>query len=229
MIKAKVNNKEYQIKTSWSELTYGEYLEIVEAKDEVTSVSLLTGISVELLCQMNEDSLNDLTTCLEFLKDFPEGVSNLEEKNIREESFGQKVMFQQLITDKSEIRALGLSIAIYNINYKEVEESFLEVLKLPFTDVYLLGLKYIEQLTKICEAEAEHLKADTSSEQKRAGIDMFNEFGIMNTIDSLANGNVLNYEKVLQIDYNTIFIKLKMCKFANTYKENYSKIMSKKR
>jgi len=227
MIKVKINKVEYSIKTSWNELTYGEYLNIVEAEDELTSVSILSSIPVDYLLRMDEESLNKLTACLSFMQELPS--EEVEAKDIRESSFGQKILFQQKAKELSQMRVLGVALAIYEYNYKELEESLLEVFKLPFTYVYCLGLNYIEQLGKICEIEAEHLKSDVTNEQKRAGIDMFNEFEVMNTIDSLAGGNILNYEKVLEIDYNTVFIKLKMLKFASQYKENYAKIMSKKK
>ncbi len=227
MIKAKIKNKEYEIKTSWSDLSYGEYLSVVEAKDEIKGISILSGIPVEDIMKMDVDSQENLLACLAFLKELPEG--EVEAKDIREETFGQKVVLQQEMTKQSQERLIGTSVAVYQYNYHNLDESFLEVTKRPFSEVYLLGLNYLKQFAEICKSEQEHLKSTTSSEQNRAGIKMFDEFGIMNTVDSLAQGNILNYEKILEIDYNTVFIKLKMIKFANIYKENYSKIMSKKR
>jgi hypothetical protein len=227
MIKAKIKNVEYEIKTSWEDLTYGEYLSMVESKDEIESISILSGIPSEEIILMDEDSQKNLSYCLAFLSELPEG--EVEAKDIREETFGQKVVLQQEMTKQSHERLIGVSVAVYQYNYHNLEESFLEVTKRPFNEVYLLGLNYLKQFAEICKSEQEHLKSHTTNEQMRAGIQMFDEFGVMNTVDSLAQGNVLNYEKILEIDYNTIFIKLKMIKFASIYKENYSKIMSKKR
>ena len=88
MIKVKINKVEYFIKTSWNELSYGEYLNIVEAEDELTSVSILSGIPVDYLLRMDEDSLNKLTACLSFMQELPS--EEVEAKDIRESSFGKR-------------------------------------------------------------------------------------------------------------------------------------------
>lgn len=57
---------------------------------------------------------------------------------------------------------------------------------------------------------------------------MFDQFGIMNTVDSLAGGDILKYEKVLRMDYNTVFAKMFRNKLEGLYQENYRKILEKK-
>ena len=223
MIKAKINKVEYNIKTSWSELTYADYLHIISVS-ELEAVAYLSSINVEDILRLDKESQDALTSCLAFMQELPEKEYDC--KNIREETFGQKILLQNSLEDKEKLPAIAL--AIYEYDYENLEESLLEVLKLSFTEVYCKGLNYLEQFKLIAEAEAIHLKSTPTSEQLRAGLNMFDEFGIMNTVDSLASGNILNYDKVLKIDYNTVFIKLKMLKFASQYKENYAKIMSKK-
>ena len=110
MIKVKINKVEYSIKTSWNELTYGEYLNIVEAEDELTSVSILSSIPVDYLLRMDEESLNKLTACLSFMQELPS--EEVEAKDIRESSFGQKILFQQKAKELSQMRVLGVALAI---------------------------------------------------------------------------------------------------------------------
>lgn len=224
MIKAKINKFEYAIKTSWDELTYFDYLHITSIS-ELEGVSYLSGIPVDTIMMIDEDSQNKLSFCLEFIKELPD--KKFKCKNIREESFGQKILLQNSLDDKERLPAIAL--AIYEYDYENLEESISKVLNLSFTEVYCKGINYLEQFKLIAESEALHLKSTPTSEQLRAGLNMFDEFGVMNTVDALANGNILDYDKVLKIDYNTVFIKLKMLKFTGQYKENYSKIMSKKR
>lgn len=227
MIKAKIKNKEYNIKTSWEDLTYGEYVQIVSLQDNIEAISIITSIPIEDIMRLDTKSQKQLNACLEFLKEL-EVEEVFDCVDIRKETFGQKVLAQDKLTIDNKEMIPAYLLSIYEYNYEELEESLSEVLKMSFKTVYNRGMNYLNQLSKILEAEAIHLKSTPSSEQKRAGIDMFDEFGVMNTIDSLAGGNVLNYEKILKIDYNTIFIKQKMLKFANQFQENYTKIMSKK-
>lgn len=60
--------------------------------------------------------------------------------------------------------------------------------------------------------ESETLNAEPTKEEVAAGVKRFDKFGVMNLIDALANGNVLQYDSVLYIEYNTIYIKLLMNK-----------------
>lgn len=227
MIKAKINKVEYNIKSSWNDLTYEDYINVISYTDSIDAISYLTKISVEDIMRLDVNSQKKLSICLDFLQDLE--LEEVEDcKDIRKETFGQKILAQeQLKIDNKELIPAYL-LAIYEYNYENLEESLSEVLKMNFKTVYNRGMNYINQLSKILEIESIHLKTVPTSEQKRAGIDMFDEFGVMNTIDSLAGGNVLNYEKILKIDYNTIFIKQKMLKFANIFQENYTKIMTKK-
>lgn len=225
MIKAKIKKQEYNIKNSWNDLTFQDYLDVNKIEDDANTLSFLSGIDIETLNKLDELSLEKLLFCLDFLKETPEQEYDC--KNIRQETFGQKILLQDSLKDTEKLPAIAL--AIYEYDYENLSDSLLEVLKLPFTEVYCKGLNYLEQFKEIAEAEAIHLKSTTTNEQLQAGVKMFDEFGVMNTIDSLANGNILNYDKVLKIDYNTVFIKLKMLKFASQYKENYSKIMNRKK
>jgi len=228
MIKAKIKNKEYNIKSSWNDLTYQDYINIVNCKENIDAVSILSGIEVETLLKLDEQSLKNLSACISFIQEL-EQEEVLGCLNIREQTFGQKILLQEKLQIDNKEMIPAYALAIYEYNYEQLEESFLEVLKMSFRDVYNRGMNYVNQLSEILKSESIHLKSTPNSEQRRAGIDMFDEFGVMNTIDSLAGGDILKYEQILKIDYNTVFIKQKMLKFANQFQENYTKIMSNKR
>ncbi len=225
MIKAKIKNKEYQIKNSWSDLTYQNYIDVCKMSD-IEALSFLSGIEPNILNSLDELSLERLLFCIDFLKETPKEI--VECKNIKKETFGQKIILQNQLRNSEPQLSPAVALAVYEYDYNEFNKSLLEVLKMPFNEVYCKGLDYLKQFNDIVEMESEHLKSEPTTEQRQAGIDMFDEFGIMNTVDSLAGGDVLNYEKILNIDYNTIFIKLKMLKFAGIYNKNYSKIQNRK-
>lgn len=87
---------------------------------------------------------------------------------------------------------------------------------------------FFEQLQKITTREIAELKTPITNEQRRAGIEMFDVFGVNNTIDALAGGDILKYADVLKMDYNTVFLKLKRSKLEGIYHKNYQKIMEEK-
>jgi hypothetical protein len=226
MIKAKINKKEYSIKTEWNDLSFGEWHDIIKAKDDIERVSLLTGIESDVIMRLDETSQKQLSFCLEFLNEIQ--TSELEVKDIRAESFGQKILLQQQLSNEDKELLPAKALVCYEYDFNNFNNSLNYVLKLPFIFVYSKGVKYLEQIQAVLELEAEHLSSKPTNEQQRAGLDMFDEFGIMNTVNALANGDILKYDEVMKIDYNTVFIKLKMSKFERIFNENYSKIMAKK-
>ena len=89
-------------------------------------------------------------------------------------------------------------------------------------------LDCIEQLKEIIETESKELSIEPTREQRLAGVSMYDEFGIMNTIRAVAQGNILNFDKVLEIEYNVVFIYLKMAKTDSIFQTNYQKVLNKK-
>jgi len=227
MIKVKANKKKYYIKTSWEELTYGEYLDILKAPDELTSISILSSIPVEILMRLDEASLYSLTTVLSFMQQLPEPAKDC--KDIKRQTYGQKIILENALKleDKNLIPLYAL--ACYEYDYQNIEKAVTFLKSKPFKLVYQRGMNYLNQLTEVIKMESEHLKSSVTIEQKQAGIDMFNEFGVMNTVNRVAGGDLLKYEEVLKIDYNTVFVKQKMLSFDAKFQKAYTKIMNNKR
>jgi hypothetical protein len=94
--------------------------------------------------------------------------------------------------------------------------------------LYSIAIAYTNQLKEVVQIEARELKTIPTNEQKSAGVDMFSKFGVMNTVKALANNDILNYEKVLKIEYNTVFVHLLMNKTEGIYQDNYRKILEQK-
>lgn len=220
----------FNIPTSWFDITVDQFNLLQDEKDENKVISILTGIdewTFDHLSQKNQYQLSLLLSFIASPFDFDSiEVENI--KDIKKETFGQKVLLQQhLATDNHDLSTI---VAIYSDNFDidKLDERIKEVNKMPITYVYPLAKNYIEQITRIVNIENETLAVQPTSEQVRAGLSMFEEFGIMNTIRALADGNILNYDKILKIDYNTVYLHLKMSKCETMFQRNYQKIMSKK-
>ena len=151
--------------------------------------------------------------------------------DIKTHTYGQKILLQSLKPNE-----LGKSLAIYfqpivnscEFNYEQSLSLFCEIEKLKLSEVIQINNFFLNQLRKIIEKENTELSVPATPEQTRAGISMFDEFGVNNTIDALAGGDILKYDRVLMMDYNTIFLKLKRNKLENKFKRNYQKIVEDK-
>jgi len=252
MIKFKAGKVNYKCPTSWADITFKQWKELQGTKNELELISILTGIPEETINRISENSLLKLSLAIGFIAT-PLKIENYEPpsefiykrnnkipfiKDIREKTYGQKIYLQHvLITNQGdEIKLIEESVLIYAQPFIDNSDFNLDRLislknsldNVFFVDLYSIAIAYSKQLKEIVETEAKDLNVNPTNEQKAAGVDMFLKFGVMNTVKALANNNILNYEKVLQIEYNTVFIHLKMKKAEGIYQDNYSKILQQK-
>lgn len=253
MIKLKTNNdKVFYIPSSWSEVTFKQWKDLIHSNNEMEMLSILSGLEIDIINRIKESDLIKLSVCISFVK-HPLKIENYSapgkiviNKNVSiplitdigEQSFGQKVYFHELLKSGSDniIELLPELILTYGQPYIDKSDFDLNRLielvpsfdNIFFVDLYATALNYIEQLNAIIEIEKEHLSTKPTNEQVAAGVNMFEEFGVMNTIKALANGNILNYEKVLKIEYNTVFNHMRMNKTESIFQENYRKVMEQK-
>jgi hypothetical protein len=86
----------------------------------------------------------------------------------------------------------------------------------------------LDSQEEINQLESEQLQSLPDAEMTNAGIENFNQFGIINTIDALAGGDILKWKKVIKMSYIDVFTKLKKNKVESEYNKSYSKILEQK-
>ena len=85
-----------------------------------------------------------------------------------------------------------------------------DVLKTEVFKIFALLNFITEQIKIILQMEARELSYTPSNKEIRAGIEELGRFSDLTTIDSLAGGNILNWEKVIKMPYDEVFAKLAM-------------------
>ena len=80
-------------------------------------------------------------------------------------------------------------------------------------------------VSELITTENKLLSSKPTPIEKQAGIDTFNKFGVMNTVNSLAGGDVLKWELVKQLPYEMYLTKLLMNKTESEYQKKYSKLL----
>lgn len=231
MIKVIINKEKFNIPTSWNDVNYSDWILTLNETDSYKIVSLITKIPLEYLKALPKQELDKIDFLLSFLKtdiDFQNYDIEIEKVDIFRESWGKKIEIQQLIEKQKE------NLLPY---LKDIIRIYIPVVVNQFTDtdrdniIYVFKLAYnlIEQLKVILDNEHEQLHVRPTSDQTNAGVDMYDAFGVMNTIRAVALGNILNFDEVLKVKYNVIFLYLKMNKTDGIFQENYRKILERKR
>jgi len=65
----------------------------------------------------------------------------------------------------------------------------------------------IDELKTIRELETTYLRSDPDVKLLQAGINKLDKFGLLNTLDNLAKGDVLKYDSIRELRYNVVFDK----------------------
>lgn len=218
MISVLINKEKFNIPTSWYDVTYKQWNEIQSETDEIKILSIISNIPIELLENFNKNQLEKIGIVLNFLQneiDFKEIGKPLNPIDISRQSWGKRIEAEQILRNKSD--DINGIVKCYEVDTNK-----------PIIEVFEMVLDIIEQLKIIIETEAKELSVEPTREQKLAGVSMYDEFGIMNTIRAVAQGNILNFDKVLEIEYNVVFMYLKMAKTDSIFQTNYQKVLNKK-
>lgn len=92
---------------------------------------------------------------------------------------------------------------------------------------FILWIK--EQMNFIDTIEAKFLYREPKPEMLAAGVHRLQEFGVLSTIDALAKGNILNYEKIEALPYYKVYEKLKLDTIHSDIEEKYNEIIKNKK
>jgi hypothetical protein len=254
MIKGKLNNgKTVHIPNTWSDIRVKQYANILkDANNQTRLIAHLVGISESESEKLDTHSLMTINHCCSFIqsnfnpndwvapeKINIEGIEFNPLLDIKTKTFGQKIAFQMAVAEK-EIDIIDNVLTILDIYFQPIltskpfnpdeSEKYKSIIseQLSLTDAFSIHQNYRKQLLDVIDREKAMLSKKPTFEQMRAGISMFDEFGVMNIVDTLANGDVLKYDAILNLEYNTVFLKLRKSYVESIFQENYSKVLSQK-
>jgi len=76
------------------------------------------------------------------------------------------------------------------------------------------------------ETENQLLASAPTTLEKRAGIQSFEKFKYINTINSLAGGDITKWDIILNMPYERVLTKLLLNKTEAEYQRKYSEVVS---
>ncbi len=72
--------------------------------------------------------------------------------------------------------------------------------------------------------EAQTLDYETEPLEIEAGIEVFSKYGPVNTLETLAGGDVLRWEEVKGLSYDTVYIKQLLNKDRREFEKKYREL-----
>lgn len=99
-----------------------------------------------------------------------------------------------------------------------------DVQRIELKDATAFILWLIDEMKSINELESQYLRSEPDIKMLQAGINKLDQFGLLNTLDNLAKGSILDYDKIRQMPYNVIFDKQYMEVTKSEIEKKLSKI-----
>jgi hypothetical protein len=209
MVKIIINKKEsYNLRIDFDNLTFGEFLELRKLNNTenrtIGQLSILANMPIELVQKLNDFKIEQLKPFLEFLQDtetikckpLSEDITNIK---IGNETWHKIEQVKMLLKDVEPLDVADKIVSIYlPIDIKELlMTEALGIVNYFFTEIKEFFAKFVR---------LNDYKPD--NDELMAGVKQLDYLGYVNTLDALAQGNLLNYDGILKTSADTVYTKL---------------------
>jgi hypothetical protein len=209
MVKIIINKKEnYNLRIDFDNLTFGEFLELRKLNNTenrtIGQLSILANMPIELAQKLNDFKIEQLKPFLEFLQDtetikckpLSEEITNIK---VGDETWHKIEQVKMLLKDVDPLDVADKIVSIYMpIDIKELlMPEALGIVNYFFTEIKEFFAKFVR---------LNDYKPD--NDELMAGVKQLDYLGYVNTLDALAQGNLLNYDGILNTNADTVYTKL---------------------
>jgi hypothetical protein len=228
-----VENLPANLKASWDEVTYEEFLKLAaNAKVEesiqriILNISVLTGLSAEDIGQFGTDSINSLLPFLEFIDDVESLMAlsipkDIHDINIGTESWGKLESAKQLMSQAGE-SFMPIIPALLDV-YHPIKD----FKQLVMTQAMPIALAMINKLNEFFSRYQRLNDYKPDSDELAAGLDKLNQYGFFSTLHALADGNPLLYDDMLNqpadVIYQTLVMDFEIAEYNKRLRKNQDK------
>lgn len=231
-----INDTPVEVPSSFDEITFGQFIKLKEAETDSETMSVLTGIDVEV-CKLiptetmdvilapasNLGDIEHIDKPLIFGKPVPTNIGQLE--------YARKVNCDNLSRNYKDEEIVGRMVAIYcadGIDDKDIEAAYSEVLNESIVNVISAGQVISEQLKQLQKSEEKIPPPSYESEELRAGIKEFSKYGVWGVVRGIALRHHCTMEDVYKWSYNSVLLELRYSAEENAYQRKLNRILSKK-
>lgn len=232
-----INDIPVEVPASFDEITFGQFIELKQATTDAETMSVLTGIDVEVCKLIPTETMDVILAPAANLGDV-EHIDNPfifgrpVPTNIGTMEYARKVNCDGLARNYQDEEMVGRMVAIYcadGIEDEDIEASYDNVLKEPFTQVISAGKVISEQLKKLSESEAKIPSPEYESEELRAGIKNFAKYGVWGVVRGIALRHGCRMEDVYSWSYNKVLLELKYSAEESAYQRRLNRILNPKK
>lgn len=206
MITIKIADKDYQVRTSWKDVTYSNFCDIISFEDEKDTygfISVVSGIECNTLKNIDDESLLTIKNLISFVEDysflekFNFVDADLSKFNIGNHSWYKLEKAKREITKHKKVHcAMGAIIKIYLgevINDKPIHKAWGKI------NFFLKNINdFYEKYKRLSDYEHE-------DDEILARVNRFERFGFFASCVELARKMGKSYDEVLNMKATEIY------------------------
>jgi hypothetical protein len=232
----RIKGKEYNIPQTNKEITISQYLRLQGIDNIQEQIRILADLPDGI--ELDELSLLSLSLTVEYFKtgiELPD--TDLNPLDLQQEPFGTIHYCYQALNTLNKHDAIILMLCyIYsgedwsnNKRPKLHEQHYDKYAQYPAWQYLPLVVDYIDQLNKMRELWNKTLKSGYTNEEKQAGADNLERFGMYATLINMAGKDLEKYDRLHNRKWFEILLYLSYQKAENAFQKKYSEIISKKK
>jgi hypothetical protein len=210
MIPITISKRQYFIPTTTKDLTVAKYL-ISKSKKATESIELLTGINSTIITKLDDNSIDFILNSISWIYSDEQEIQCRHmpyQKDVEDIAWGKFEAARQVILSNDPLSPVKVYEIYtgYDCSNRKLYDYFHPITTL---------LEKIHNFAKRHELPT----VDYEDDEIEAGVEAINGFGVFNTIDMLANGDILKYDKITEQSAGVVMTKLKHSYMMNKYKQ----------
>lgn len=116
---------------------------------------------------------------------------------------------------------IEIAAVLFNMDTDIIDEVGIVEFYAAFNEIH-------RQYTSMIDRENRYLSYEPEPEEIEAGMESFQKFGRLMTVDAIAKGDLLKHEQVINLPYSRIFTKLYMERERSEFQRRYHQIKNRK-
>lgn len=229
MVKITINKKEaYNLRIDYESVIFREYCELLKLNNEkqrtFNQIAILANMELKKVKRLKPVAIEMLKPFLEFLQDseairciqLPENISHIQ---IGDETWHKLEQVKMILKDADPIQVMPEIVKIYidlDINELKMSEA------MPIVNHFFLQLKdFFAKFVRLNDYKP-------TNDELMSGVRQLDYLGYVNTLDALAQGNLLNYDGILKTSADTVYTKLLKDFETSEYQKRLKKTSERK-
>jgi hypothetical protein len=229
MVKIILNKKEtYNLRIDYDNITFGEFLELRKlnkiADRTNAQIAVLANMPLKKVNRLSPLAIEQVKPFLEFLeetetlkcKQLSEDISSIK---IGDETWHKLEQVRMLLKDVEPLDVADKIVAIYvdiDLTNKLMPEA-MGIINYFFCEIKEFFAKFV----RLNDYKP-------TNDELMAGVKQLDYLGYVNTLDALAQGNLLNYDGILKTSADTVYTKLLKDFEASEYAKRLNKLKETK-